>query len=207
MANEDETIRIVFNGEIYNYKSLKKELEQKGHKFISQTDCEVIIHLYEQEGIECIKKLNGMFAFALWDSKIQTLFLCRDRLGIKPLFYSWNGKSLIFASEIKSILCNPEVTKKIDWNALNLYLTFNYIPAPYTIFENIKKLLPGTYIMVKKRGLEIIKYWDIERKIDRDKNKEENIEIYKKNIYDLLEIAVKMRLIADVPLGAVMLVR
>ena len=202
MSNENKTIWMVFNGEIYNYKSLKSELDQNGHHFASQTDCEVIIHLYEEEGIECIKRLNGMFAFALWDSKIQTLFLCRDRLGIKPLVYYWNDKSLIFASEIKSILCDPSVSKKIDWNALNLYLTLNYIPAPYTIFKKIKKLNPGCYIMVRKKDLEIKQYWDIERGFEHKENKEKNIEIYKKSLYDLLEDAVRMRLITDVPLGA-----
>ena len=202
MSNEDGSIQMVFNGEIYDFKALKKELQQNGHNFTSQTDCEVIIHLYEKEGIECIKKLNGMFAFALWDSKNQTLFLCRDRLGIKPLFYCWDGKSLYFASEIKSILCNPEVSKKMDWNALNLYLTLNYIPAPYTIFKKIKKLDPGCYIMVRKEGLEIKQYWDIEKGTEYYENKEKNIETYKKNLYDLLEDSVRIRLIADVPLGA-----
>ena len=202
MSNEDGSIQMVFNGEIYNFKALKKELEQNGHHFTSQTDCEVIIHLYEKEGIECIKKLNGMFAFALWDSKNQALFLCRDRLGIKPLFYCWDGKSLCFASEIKSILCDPEVSKKMDWNALNLYLTLNYIPGPYTIFKKIKKLDPGCYIMVRKEGLEIKQYWDIEKGTEYCENKEKNIETYKKNLYDLLEDSVRIRLIADVPLGA-----
>jgi len=202
MSNEDGSIQMVFNGEIYDFKTLKKELEQSGHNFTSQTDCEVIIHLYEKEGIECIKKLNGMFAFALWDSKNQTLFLCRDRLGIKPLFYCWDGKSLYFASEIKSILCDPEVSKKMDWNALNLYLTLNYIPGPYTIFKKIKKLDPGCYIMVRKKGLEIKQYWDIEKGTEYYENKEKNIETYKKNLYDLLEDSVRIRLIADVPLGA-----
>ena len=202
MSNEDGSIQMVFNGEIYDFKTLRKELEQSGHNFTSQTDCEVIIHLYEKEGIECIKKLNGMFAFALWDSKNQTLFLCRDRLGIKPLFYCWDGKSLYFASEIKSILCNPEVSKKMDWNALNLYLTLNYIPGPYTIFKKIKKLDPGCYIMVRKKGLEIKQYWDIEKGTEYYENKEKNIETYKKNLYDLLEDSVRIRLIADVPLGA-----
>jgi len=202
MSNEDGSIQMVFNGEIYNFKNLRKELEQSGHHFTSQTDCEVIIHLYEKEGIECIKKLNGMFAFALWDSKNHALFLCRDRLGIKPLFYSWDGKSLCFASEIKSILCNPEVSKKIDWNTLNLYLTLNYIPAPYTIFKKIKKLEPGCYILVRKEGLEIKQYWDIEKDTEYYENKKNNFETYKKNLYDLLEDSVRIRLIADVPLGA-----
>jgi len=202
ISNEDKTLWMVFNGEVYNFKNLKKELEKNGHHFASQTDCEVIIHLYEKEGIECIKRLNGMFAFALWDSKNQTLFLCRDRIGIKPLFYYWNNKSLVFASEIKSILCDHEVSKKIDWNALSLYLTFNYIPAPYTIFKKIRKLNPASYIMVRKEGLEIKEYWDIEKDSKYHEKKEKNIGSYKKNLYVLLEDAVRTRLIADVPLGA-----
>jgi len=202
MSNENGTIWMVFNGEIYNYKNLKKELNPNDHRFISQTDCEVIIHLYEREGIECIKKFNGMFAFALWDSKNQTLFLCRDRLGIKPLFYSWDGKSLVFSSEIKGILCDPALRKKIDWNALNLYLTFNYIPAPYTIFENIKKLSPGCFMIAGRKGLEIKRYWGIEKNIETNEETEKNIEHYKKNLHDLLEDSIKMQLVADVPLGA-----
>jgi asparagine synthase (glutamine-hydrolysing) len=202
MSNEAGTIWMVFNGEIYNYRNLRKGLERQGHHFASQTDCEVMIHLYEEEGISCLKSLNGMFAFALWDSLAQTLFLCRDRLGIKPLVYSWNGASLVFASEIKSILCDPEVSKEMDWEALNLYLTFNYIPAPTTIFKNIKKLSPGSYLTVRKKNVEIHRYWDIDKDQDNAGNECGNIEICKKNIHDLLEDAVRMQLIADVPLGA-----
>jgi len=135
MANESKTVWIVFNGEIYGFDKLKRELERHGHRFSSKSDCEVIIHLYEEEGIQCLQKLNGMFAFALWDSRNQTLYLVRDRLGIKPLVYSWDGTSLIFASEIKSVLQDPGISKEMDGNALDLYLTFNYIPAPFTIFK------------------------------------------------------------------------
>lgn len=202
MTNEERTIFMVFNGEIYNYQSLKEELVQKGHIFTSRTDTEVIIHLYEEEGIDCIKKLNGMFAFAIWDSKIHTLFLCRDRIGIKPLCYHWNGQSLTFASEIKSILQDPEVPKNIDGDSLNLYLTFNYIPTPYSIFKKIRKLHPGNYAVVDQNGLEIKQYWDIKRNIEPEKHKEKTFEMYKKDLFDLLEDAVRKRLIADVPLGA-----
>lgn len=201
MSNESQTIWMVFNGEIYNHQSLRKELENVGHRFVSRTDCEIIVHLYEEAGVAGVEKLNGMFAFALWDSQKGLLLLCRDRLGIKPLYYSSNGSSLTFASEIKSILADNEVSKEIDWNALNLYLTFNYIPAPYTIFKNIKKLNPGCYLLVDKRGLEIKKYWDIE-KADVKETKEKSLDSYKKDLYDLLEDAVRLQLIADVPLGA-----
>lgn len=202
MSNEDKTIWIVFNGEIYNYKNLKEELKKKGHRFLSQTDCEVIIHLYEEEGIECLKKLNGMFAFALWDSRLKILFLCRDRLGIKPLFYHWDGQSLIFASEIKSILADPGVSRNMDWNALNFYLTFNYVPAPYSIFKEIRKLKPGFFLSVGRKALEVHQYWDIDKSVEDNRNREKGIEICKKSLFDLLEDAVRIQLIADVPLGA-----
>lgn len=202
MTNENKSIWMVFNGEIYNYKNLRKGLERQGHHFASQTDCEVIIHLFEEEGISCLKRLNGMFAFALWDHKLQTLYLCRDRLGIKPLVYYWDGTSLIFASEIKSILCDSGVSKEMDWDALNLYLTFNYIPAPYTIFKNIKKLAPGSYLAARNKNVEVHQYWDIDRDQKNAENKHGSIEICKKKLCDLLEDAVRMQLIADVPLGA-----
>jgi asparagine synthase (glutamine-hydrolysing) len=202
MTNEDGSLQMVFNGEIYNFKNLRKGLEQDGHQFSSETDCEVIIHLYEEEGMKCLKRLNGMFAFALWDSKNQVLFICRDRIGIKPLFYTWNGKSLSFASEIKSILGDPEISRNINWNALNLYLTLNYIPAPYTIFKEIKKLDPGCWIVIRKEGLEIREYWDLEKETALNENKVKNIAEYKKKLFDLLEDAVRIRLMADVPLGA-----
>ncbi len=202
MSNEDKSLWMVFNGEVYNYIKLKKEMENYGHHFKSQTDCEVVIHLYEQEGIESVNQLNGMFAFALWDSKAQILYLCRDRLGIKPLYYYRNANSLIFASEIKSILCDPQVPKEIDWNALNLYLTFNYIPAPYTIFENIKKLEPGCFIKFGKSIFQKKQYWDVRNDKRPYENNAENLDVYKKNLYGLLKDSVKKRLITDVPLGA-----
>ena len=133
MCNEDRTVWLAYNGEIYNFMEIKKELETKGHRFKSHTDTEVIIHLYEEEGVDCMKRFNGMFSFALWDERLKRLFLCRDRIGIKPLVYYWDGQSLIFASEIKAVLLDPRIKKEIDFEALNLYLTFNYIPAPKTI--------------------------------------------------------------------------
>lgn len=202
MSNESKTVWIVFNGEVYGYQKLKKDLEQQGHQFSSNSDCEVIIHLYEQEGIECIKKLNGMFAFALWDSRIQALYLVRDRVGIKPLVYFWNGMSLLFASEIKSILCDSGVSREIDWAALNLYLTYNYIGAPATIFKNIKKLEPGCYLTARNKSITINHYWDVGKDLESKGIKGRDIEIYKKKIRELLEDAVRMQLVADVPLGA-----
>ena len=206
MSNEDETIWLVYNGEIYNFKEIKVELENKGHRFRSNTDSEVIIHLYEEEGIDCLEKLKGMFAFGLWDEHLQKLYLCRDRLGIKPLVYYWDGQNLIFASEIKSILCDPDVSKEIDWTSLNLYLTFNYIPAPKTIFKNLQKLEPGHYLLAENGTVVTKKYWDIststEQLKDKLRNESERIDFYKKRLFELMNKAVQRRLISDVPLGA-----
>jgi asparagine synthase (glutamine-hydrolysing) len=202
MANESKTVWIVFNGEIYGFDKLKKELERRGHRFSSNTDSEVVIHLYEEEGIQCLEKLNGMFAFALWDSRCQTLYLVRDRLGIKPLVYFWDGASLIFASEIKSVLQDPGISKEMDRNALDLYLTFNYIPAPHTIFKNIRKLPPGYYLAARNRHVETHRYWDVTNDPSRDQAEGADIDACKKKIHELLEDAVRMQLTADVPLGA-----
>jgi len=206
MCNEDETIWLVYNGEIYNFKKIRVELETKGHRFRSNTDSEVIIHLYEEEGIDCLKKLNGMFAFCLWDNGLQKLYLCRDRLGIKPLVYYWDGQNLIFASEIKGILSDPDVSKEIDWISLDLYLTFNYIPAPKTIFKNLQKLEPAHYLLAENETVVTKKYWDISTNSEqlRDKliNEGERIAFYKKRLYELIDKSVRRRLISDVPLGA-----
>ncbi|MDY7033016.1 MAG: asparagine synthase (glutamine-hydrolyzing) [Thermodesulfobacteriota bacterium] len=206
MSNEDYTIWITYNGEIYNYKALRSELKARGHEFKSNSDTEVIIHLYEQEGIEGIDKLNGMFAFGLWDGNNERLFLARDRLGIKPLVYYVDNRRILFASEIKSILQDPSVPKEIDWAALDLYLTFNYIPAPWTIFKGIKKLEPGYYLVMERETLRIEKYWDVphahSEKNGKDETTDNDIAYYKKRLFSLIEESVKMRMISDVPLGA-----
>jgi len=200
MSNEDKTVWMVFNGEIYNFQSLRAELEKKGHRFSSQTDSEVVIHLYEEEGIEGINRLAGMFAFAIWDDKSQTLFLCRDRLGIKPLVYYRDRGALIFASEMKGILKDSDVAREIDWNALGLYLTFNFIPAPYTIFENIKKLKPGHVLIFRKGEIEEKQYWNIDSHSAGTVQKD--FATQKDELFKLMEEAVRVRMIADVPLGA-----
>ena len=165
MKNEDGSIFLVFNGEIYDFEEIRADLKEKGHRLSSRTDSETIIHLYEDEGTDFLDRLNGMFAFALWDSTRQELWLVRDRLGIKPLYYYWDGSRLIFASEIKAILADPDVPREMDWKALDLYLTLNYIPAPWTIFKNIRKLCPGEYLIGDKEGISIRSYWDIEPQI------------------------------------------
>ncbi|MBN2256101.1 MAG: asparagine synthase (glutamine-hydrolyzing), partial [Deltaproteobacteria bacterium] len=170
--------------------------------FASQTDSEVIIHLYEEEGIEGVRKLIGMFAFAIWDEYAQALFLCRDRLGIKPLVYCRNGNSLVFASEIKGILQNPDISREIDWDALGLYLTFNSINAPFTIFKGVKKLRPGHVLVVRDGKTEEKEYWNIDRNIQIKTGDEEDFTTLKNRLFEVMEDAVRMRMIADVPLGA-----
>ena len=196
--NEDNSVCIIFNGEIYNFEELKRELEQKQHDFQTNTDTEVIVHGYEEYGVQCVEQLNGMFAFCMYDSKLKRLFLARDRLGKKPLYYYFNGKAFLFASEIKALLEYKEIKKEINLNALNNYFTFKYVPGPGTIFKNIYKLQPGHWMTfdLVMRELEIKKYWDAN--YTEQPNTEE---FYLKQIRTLMEDSVKKRLISDVPLG------
>lgn len=200
MSNEDQTVWMVFNGEIYNYRLLRQDLERRGHFFRSQTDSEVLIHLYEDQGLDAVAKLEGMFAFAIWDRKQETLFLGRDPVGIKPLVYCRHASSFIFASEIKAVLQDPEVPRGMDWDALNLYLTLNYIPAPFTIFSGIRKLRPG-HILSWHRG-EIIEkpYWNLNASkspyVGRD------LKAAQAALGSAMEDAVRMQMVADVPVGA-----
>ena len=203
MCNEDQRIWLVYNGEIYEFERLRRDLQARGHKLKSLTDSETILHLYEEEGVDCLKHLNGMFAFGLWDDRCKRLWLVRDRLGIKPLVYYWDGRRLIFASEIKSILCDPDVSREIDPEALDLFLTLNYIPAPWTIFRNIRKLLPGHFLLFENSMLSTERYWDISGNNSlQQETPTEDLEESKKRLRTLLEESVKRRLIADVPLGA-----
>ncbi len=197
--NEDKSIIIVYNGEIYNYMSLKEELEKKGHKFYTTTDTEVIVHLYEEYKEKSLTYLIGMFAFAIWDKNERKLFIARDSLGIKPLYYYFKNDKLIFASELKSILACNFVLKDIDFKALDLYFTYLYIPDPLTIFKNVKKLEPGSYIIFKDDKLEIKKYFDLTLKEDEMEvsNEKEILEILEDNIKKV----IYEHLIADVPVG------
>jgi asparagine synthase (glutamine-hydrolysing) len=201
MSNEDGTLWLVFNGEIYNFQSIRKELLNKGHRFRSESDTEVILHLYEEEGLECVNRLAGMFAFALWDSRKKRLWLCRDRLGIKPLVYLWDRKSLSFASEIKALLADPTVSKEIDFEALGLYLSLNYIPAAWTIFNNVRKLEPGHWLVFENGRLEKHRYWQIQN-TDTSRLQPDKFDALQQKLYQLSQQAVERRLIADVPLGA-----
>jgi asparagine synthase (glutamine-hydrolysing) len=200
MGNEDGTLWIVFNGEVYDYEELRKGLLAAGHRLNSRTDTETLLHLYEEEGFGALRFLNGMFAFGLWDSVRQRLWLARDRLGIKPLYYYWDGSRLVFASEIKAILKDPQVSKEIDLQGLDLYLTLNYIPAPWTIFRNIRKLPPGSFLVAERGKITIEKYWDLGG--SPEQRMEGTPEEERQTLLTMLEASVKRRLIADVPLGA-----
>jgi asparagine synthase (glutamine-hydrolysing) len=206
MSNEDESLWLVFNGEVYDFAETREKLIAKGHTLKSRTDTETVLHLYEDEGVACLKHLNGMFAFALWDARLQRLWLARDRLGKKPLVYFWDGKRLIFASEIKAILRDPDVPREIDFEALDLYLTLNYIPATWTIFKNIRKLPPGHSLVLEKGELSIQSFWDVpangaEHEIPPPSDSMPWDQC-KDRLRQLLEASVARRLIADVPLGA-----
>jgi asparagine synthase (glutamine-hydrolysing) len=161
MCNEDETIWIVFNGEIYNFIELRKNLIKQGHKFRSTSDTEVIIHLYEEKGAECVQDLQGMFTFAIWDSRTSILFIARDRVGIKPLYYADTGRAIVFGSELKSLLVDPDVSRDLNPQAIETFLTFNYVPGSETLFRNINKLEPGHYILVQRKKVTKKQYWDL----------------------------------------------
>ena len=197
IANEDGRIQIVFNGEIYNFPELRVELESKGHKFSTNTDTEAIVHLYEEYGGDCVKKLNGMFAFAIWDGRDRSLFLARDRLGVKPLYYFLDDHALIFGSELKALLAYKEIPREIDLEALDIFLTAEYIPAPLSIFRSIHKLPPGHSLFFRNGKVSTTRYWDLQfNPVD---GSEEDLS---ESLRELLKDAVRIRLISDVPLGA-----
>jgi asparagine synthase (glutamine-hydrolysing) len=200
LFNEDKSIWVVQNGELYNYQELKNQLENLGHKFSSQSDTEVYAHLYEEEGLQLVSKLRGMYALGLWDAKRQRLVLGRDRLGIKPLYYTQHNGQLIFASEIKAILA-AGVKRELDRQALYDYLTVNYVPGPRSIFKGIKKLAPGHLLVWEKGRVALRRYWKPERiqTSAREFGKEKELE---EELLALLEEAVKYHLVSDVPVGA-----
>jgi asparagine synthase (glutamine-hydrolysing) len=202
MSNEDDSLRIVFNGEIYNYVALRDELKKRGHQFASRTDSEVILHLFEEEGSAGIARLIGMFALALWSETTQTLVLARDPIGVKPLVYYWDGKSFLFASEIKALLTDPMVRKEIDLEAMDLYLSLNYIPAPWTIFKNVRKLRPGHILTVHDGALKEAKFWDVASATTASDSPPGDFEKTKACLFRALEEAVRSQMISDVPLGA-----
>src|SRR3989344_4500935 len=191
MQNSDKTITVVFNGEIYNFLELKQSLKEKGHKFKTKSDTEVLIHAYKAYGFEMPKYLKGMFAFAIWDKKKNLIFISRDPSGIKPLYYLQKGNLLLFGSELKTILIHPQVKKIINLQALKTYSSLGYIFGESTIFENIHKLLPGQNLIFSKKGKQLNTYYEL---------KSDKIHIGK-NIDSLLEKAVMTHSISDVPIG------
>lgn len=198
--NEDRTIWIVFNGEIYNFKELRENLKKRGHSFYTITDTEVIVHLYEDMKEDCVDPLNGMFAFAIWDTKEKELVLARDRMGIKPLHYTLSSNGLIFASELKAIIAHPDVIRKIDPISLRKYLSYEYVPCPRTIFQGINKVPPGHILIYKNRQTKLTKYWELrfhQNLISKQKKTEE----YQEQFIYLFKDSVKRRLMSDVPLG------
>ena len=196
ISNEDGTVWIVFNGEIYNYQELRAFLTAKGHIFRTHTDTEVIVHLYEEFGVGCLEKLRGMFAFAIWDERQRSLLLARDRVGIKPLYYWTSSKSVVFASEIKAILADPEVQPEIYPEMVDRFLTFFYLPGEETLIRNLHKLAPGSYLLVKNGIVQAKQYWDLEFAAAP-----QSFESAKKRLIEILEESVQLHMISDVPVG------
>ncbi len=198
MFSEDGNLVIVFNGEIYNYLELRKDLEKKGYEFKTKTDTEVILALYQFEGFRCLDKLFGMFAIALWDKHKQELFLARDRLGKKPLYYYHDQKQFIFGSEIKSILEIETVPKEIRHDAIYDFFVYQYVPESKSIFKNIHKLKPGHFLTINKNGVNVKQYWDVTFKTQTTSSEDEISE----GLLDIVDTCTKQRMISDVPLGA-----
>jgi asparagine synthase (glutamine-hydrolysing) len=197
IANEDQSTHVVFNGEIYNFVELRQELETLGHQFSTRSDTEVIVHAYEQWGTACVNHFNGMFAFALWDQRQRQLFLARDHLGIKPLYYVVIGSELVFGSEIKALLKHPLCPREINLESLGDLFTFRYVPSPKTLFDRIMKLPPGHCMTVSRDGMRIERFWTWSP-VERSRCHEADVlEEYQ----NLLQDAVKLQLRSDVPLG------
>ena len=200
IANEDGSVITVFNGEIYNYRELRSDLSGRGHKFASASDTEVIVHLYEEFGDECVQRLRGMFAFAVWDSRHRRLLIARDRLGIKPLYYTESKGRLIFASEIKAILQHPSIEARLDLQGLSGYLSLKYVPSPATMFEGIRSLPPGHRLICDTRGTTVKPYWDLSFAQNHTENHAEAE--YAEQLEALLKEAIRIHLVSDVPFGA-----
>ena len=201
MTNEDRTVWIVFNGEIYNYKQLQERLLAKGHVFRSHCDTEVIIHLYEELGQECVRELRGMFAFAIWDSRKRRLFIARDRVGIKPVYYCQTGNAFYFASELKAIMADPAIARDVSLPAIRQSLSFYYAPGENTLFQSVKKLLPGHSITIEDGRVETGEYWDLEFTRERwSKPFDEVVE----ELYLLIQSTVRDHMMADVPVGVLL---
>lgn len=198
ISNEDKTVWVVYNGEIYNYQELRDELLKKGHVFRSTTDTEVIVHLYEEYGVESLSRLRGMFAFALWDEKDRTLLLARDRVGIKPLYYANTGKALVFGSEIKALLVDPGVKCHVDPQSVDKFLTHLCLPGRETLWKGIYKLEPGFFLLARKGKIKVEQYWDLRFQSGHGwKSMEDAADA----LYGLVKKTVREHMISDVPVG------
>ena len=198
MCNEDGTLWIVFNGEIYNYRGLRQQLVSRGHTLKSASDTEVILHLFEEKGVECVEELQGMFALAIWDTRERSLFLARDPVGKKPLYYALTAEGLTFGSELPSLLCDRAVDDSLDHKAIDEYLSYLFVPHPRTIYRGAKKLPPGSWALYSDGAFEHQRYWSV----DYEPRDEENQADLEDTLDGLLRRAVEKRLVADVPLGA-----
>ena len=200
MSNEDGSVWIVYNGEVYNHAALRRNLEASGHRYKSRSDTETIVHLYEDKGVECVHDLNGQFAFAIWDEREQRLLLARDRIGIKPIYYTIAQGRLLFASEIKAILSQPGVPRRVDQEALSLYLSFGVVPAPRTLFEGIMKLPAGHRLVATANGeTRVEQYWDA--LFPKDQPPCESEEEYAQELRRLFSLSIERRMMSDVPFG------
>jgi asparagine synthase (glutamine-hydrolysing) len=197
ITNENKTLWLVFNGEIYNYRELRARLQAQGHIFSSTSDSEVIVHAYEAYGEHCVEHFNGMFAFAIWDTVRQQLFLARDRVGIKPLYFWAGANTLVFGSELSALMAHPLVPRHINRRALDQFLTVEYVPAPLTILQEVQKLSPGHWLRVNSHELCIQQYWEIPVSANTASVEECAIQLR-----ELILDAVRLRLVSDVPLGA-----
>ena len=196
--NADRTAWIVFNGEIYNYRELRKKLEDLGHRFYTDSDTEAIVHAYDQYGTDCPRHLRGMFAFAIWDTRNKSLFLARDRVGKKPLLYAHQNGQLIFGSEFTALLAHPDVSRNVDYEAIHHYLSFISVPAPLTAYQSIRKLEPGHWLLWRDGEIKLERYWQLDFSNKIDITEQEAGE----RVVDLLRDAVRVRLMSEVPLGA-----
>lgn len=196
LSNEDETVWVAFNGEIFNHGTRREALSRGGHAFRTRCDTEVIVHEWEEHGADCVEHLHGQFGFALWDEKKRTLMLARDRLGIKPLYYAWNGRRLVFSSEIKAILATGAVTPEVDLQSLYHYVGYEFVPAPATMFRGICKLPAGHRLIVSNGKLSVDRYWNVDFE-PADLSEDECV----RTIRQLLGEAVEKRLMSEVPLG------
>lgn len=201
ISNEDGSIWVVYNGEIYNFAEIRAELIQRGHRFKSTTDTEVIVHLYEEMGDRCVTRLRGMFAFALWDERRQRLLLARDRVGIKPLYVAQTTRSFVFGSELKSILEDPEVDRAVDHESIDRFLTYYYVPGDRTLFKSIRKLLPGHYLTVENGVVRTYEYWDLPQPATRSSPSYADAVA---QLQDLLSRTVHDHMISDVPVGVLL---